>query len=284
MEQETFHPGIGTPTLGADVGEERRRQLANFLKTRRESLTPAVLGLPHTRRRRVPGLRREEVAEAAGISVAWYTWIEQARELKLSAGTLQRLSAALRLTGVEEGHLYRLAGHPPPYTNTEDHGAVLAVLQRMIAAMDPNPAYVLDPLWNLVAWNKGATELFGDFAEIEEEKRNMVRLTFLDERSREFFVNWSQVACCVLGHFRSDSAEHVGEARWQRLVDEVKAGSELFREWWAEHNVTSPFHWRKEVVHPALGRKFYDSLDLQLFQPGRYRIVTYVPVAEAEAR
>jgi transcriptional regulator with XRE-family HTH domain len=276
MEQESAYPGISTPSLEKNAGEERRRQLADFLRTRRASLVPAALGLPSTRRRRVNGLRREEVAEAAGISVAWYTWVEQGRDLNLSTGTLQRLSAALRLTEAEQGHLYRLAGHPPPYSPVRDDESVIPVLDRMIRAMEPNPAYVLDPVWNVVAWNADAVDLFGDFEKIPAEHRNMVRLVFLDEGFRNRFCNWLEVACCVLGHFRSDSAEHVEDAYWKTLVSDLNAGSEQFHVWWEHHNVTSPFHRRKEIAHPVHGRKVYDSLDLQLFQPGRYRIVTYV--------
>lgn len=107
----------------------------------------------------------------------------------------------------------------------------------------------------------------------------MVRLTFLDERFRELFADWSQVACCVLGHFRSDSAEHVEAVSWRELVEELKTHSPEFGLWWPHHNVTSPFHLRKEIVHPSLGKLLYDSLDLQLFQPGKYRIITYVQTA-----
>src|ERR1700744_1784816 len=114
MEQESRYPGTATPTLDAQSGEERRRQLAHFLKTRRGLLTPASVGLPQTRRRRVQGLRREEVAEAAGISVAWYTWIEQARDLNLSLATLNGISRALRLNEDERAHLFELAGQPIP--------------------------------------------------------------------------------------------------------------------------------------------------------------------------
>ncbi len=110
MEQVIAYPGTTTPTLSTN---SRRHELAGFLRSRRENLSPEALGLPRTTRRRVPGLRREEVAEAAGISTAWYTWIEQARDLNLSLATLDSLGQALRLDPQERAHLFQLAGHPP---------------------------------------------------------------------------------------------------------------------------------------------------------------------------
>lgn len=144
MDQESLHPGIGSTTLL--FGTARRHELAHFLRTRREALTPASVGLPTTRRRRLVGLRREEVAEAAGISVAWYTWMEQARDLNLSTDTLDRLSRALQLNAQEERHLFQRAGHAPPVSGAlpAQGETVLPAIEQLLRSIAPNPAYVLD--------------------------------------------------------------------------------------------------------------------------------------------
>ncbi len=255
--------------------------VANLLTSSKrvgEALSPVDVGLPHTRRRRVRGLRREEVAEAAGISIAWYTWIEQARDLNISEATLENLSRALHLGTQEREHMFQLAGHPAPQPRLDHSQQVLESVKQVIASMDPNPSYVLDTRWNLLAWNRGARELFGDFGDIPEHRRNLIRLTFLDPQYRQLFINWSDVAHCTMAHFRTDSVAHVDDPSWLGLIDELTSESHEFKEWWANHNVTWPHNWQKEVIHPQHGRQFYNTFDLELFRPARLRVVTYIPV------
>lgn len=133
---------------------------------------------------------------------------------------------------------------------------------------------------NVVTWNEGAAALFGDFRGLPQNHRNMIRLMFLDPAYRGLFRDWTAAARCVLSHFRSDSAGCVEDPAWQRLVEELRLGSDEFAEWWQGHLVTAPFHWRKELMHPAHGLRKYDTLDLQLAQPDRYRIVSYIPLED----
>lgn len=147
-------PGTTTTT--------RRQELALFVKARREALSPTV----QRGRRRVKGLRREEVAEAAGISVAWYTWTEQAREVNLSDETLEGLVRALQLQPQERSHLYELAGSSVPMSEVGELEGALPSLRLMLASMEPNPSYLLDLNWNLLAWNEAAESLFG-FSKLE---------------------------------------------------------------------------------------------------------------------
>jgi transcriptional regulator with XRE-family HTH domain len=145
MEQVISYPRTGTPTLTPPLnrnlnGNSRRQELASFLRSRRESLSPEATGIPRTLRRRVRGLRREEVAEAAGISTAWYTWIEQARDLNLSIATLDSIGRALHLNAEEREHLFQLAGQNAPLPTSQQDDLVMTPLREMLRGMEPNPA------------------------------------------------------------------------------------------------------------------------------------------------
>ncbi|HEY6849318.1 MAG TPA: helix-turn-helix transcriptional regulator [Terracidiphilus sp.] len=279
MEQDRRYPGTSTPTLTSmpEMGDySRRRELADFLRARREGLSPERIGLPLTRRRRVPGLRREEVAEAAGISTAWYTYIEQARDLNLSPATLGRIGLALHLNGEERDHLFQLAGHAAPLQEDQGVTMVMTPLLGMLRGMEPNPAYALDPKWNIVAWNRASETIFGDLESVHPAERNYLNLIFTSSVLRERFVNWEDVARCSIAHFRTDSAAHVNDPEWMRMVDELRARSGFFRDWWPKHNVAWPHTWRKELRTPG-GNRIFHSFDMELSKPARLRIVTYIP-------
>jgi transcriptional regulator with XRE-family HTH domain len=281
MEQVINYPRTGTPTLTPPPvnrslnGDSRRQQLASFLRSRRESLSPEAIGIPRTLRRRVRGLRREEVAEAAGISTAWYTWIEQARDLNLSIATLDSIGHALRLNAEERQHLFQLAGQNAPLPASQQDDLVMTPLREMLRGMEPNPAYALDPKWDIVAWNQGAETIFGDLGRMPREERNYMKLIFTAPAFRELFVNWEEVARCSLAHFRSDSAGDVDDPDWLRMVADLKKRSSAFYDWWPQHNVAWPYNWRKELRLPT-GNKFYNSFDMELSRPIRLRIVTYI--------
>lgn len=257
-------PGTATTT--------RRQELASFLKARREALAPSNPGT----RRRVKGLRREEVAEAAGISVAWYTWIEQARELNLSTETLEGLSRALQLQPQERSHLYELAGSTAPLTEDGQVDLALPSIRQMLDSMHPNPSYVLDLNWNVLAWNASADTLFG-FSQMPVERRNYIWLCFTSPDFRALFTRWEGVAHCAMAHFRTDSVGSVEDPAWLARIEELCAASPEFREWWPLHNVAWPHSWRKELRHPHNGQTVYNTFDLELYRPARLRIVTYMP-------
>lgn len=279
MEQVIAYPGSAATSLSPPSRDGRRRELASFLRGRREALLPEALGMPRTARRRVGGLRREEVAEAAGISAAWYTWIEQAREVNLSLTTLNGISRALRLNEDERAHLFELAGQPIPVPEAGQDDEAMVSLRAMLGGLDPNPAYALDSHWQIVAWNKSAAIIFGDLNAMPTDDRNYLRLIFTSPRLRELFVNWEEVARCSLAHFRGDSAGNVDDVRWELLVSDLRRHSRTFREWWKQHNVAWPHSWRKELRLPD-GNRIYNTFDLALLRPMRLRIVSYIPAVE----
>src|ERR687890_1251761 len=156
------------------LSEERRREIADFLRSRRMRRQPEELGLPRGRRRRTPGLRREEVATAAGVSAEWYTWLEQAREVRPSAEVLSRISIALRLEPNETRHLLTLGGYATPASGGDAPRAVSVSLrlQRLIDQMEYGPAWVFGERWDILAWNRAASVIHGDLTHLQGIERN----------------------------------------------------------------------------------------------------------------
>ncbi len=256
---------------------ERRRELADFLRTRRARLSPARAGLGEKSRRRTPGLRREEVAELADIGIAWYTWLEQGRDIQASADVLERVAGALQLNTDERLALFLLARqHPPlaPLTET----AVTPALQRFLECQSPNPAYITNRRWDLVAWNKQASLILGEIEAHPQEQRNIVWLIFTDPWPRHVLAEWESVAQRVLALFRLDSARHPGESGG--LIDRLQAASPEFRQWWSRHDVTGSPHSRKELNHPHLGRLVFEPMVFHPQEVPSLRVSVYSPISE----
>ncbi len=178
-------------------------QLGTYLKDRRTKLDPAALGFS-LRRRRTPGLRREEVAQRANVSATWYTWLEQGRGGSPSADVLDRLARALMLTDDEREHLFLIGlGRPPEvrYHATE----VTPRLQRVLDSLLLTPAFIRTATWDVVAWNHASTAI-ADYAAIPPEQRNSLRLLFLDRERRAQLPNWESDARFVVAAFRADVA------------------------------------------------------------------------------
>src|SRR5579862_8462578 len=180
-----------------------RNSLGNYLKDRRARLDPAAFGFS-LRRRRTPGLRREEVAQRANISPTWYTWLEQGRGGAPSADVLDRIARALMLTDVERERLFLLGLGRPPEARYRKNEGVTPRLQRVLDTLDPSPALIRTAIWDVIAWNRAATVIFGDYGKAPPEQRNILRYFFLDPRARASQYDWESVARFVLGAFRAD--------------------------------------------------------------------------------
>jgi transcriptional regulator with XRE-family HTH domain len=228
-------------------------QLGTYLRDRRAKLDPAALGFPAERRRTL-GLRREEVAQRANISPTWYTWLEQGRGGAPSADVLDRIARALMLTDVEREHLFLLGlGRPPDarYRKTE---GVTPRLQRVLDALDPCPALIRTAIWDVVAWNRAATVMLGDYGSLPPAQRNILRFIFLDPRARAAQYDWERVARFVLGAFRVEAARAGAAAEVEPLVEELSRLSPEFRAMWRDNDVQGPHGEAvKHIRHPVLG-------------------------------
>ncbi len=259
------------------VSEGSRQELADFLRSRRSRIKIDETTLPRGLRRRVSGLRREEVAELSGIGTTWYTWLEQGRPVNVSTATLARIAEALRLDGEEHTHLFMLAGKMVPNgAHSCAAERIKSTASKVLQALDPNPSYLLNPFWDVLAWNNAASEVFVDFPSLAEDERNMVWLAFTNRRLRKKMRNWEAFAHCVLAHFRSDSSAHTQDARWQQIVRSLQEQSEEFRAWWAQHEVAWPQDFTNEIRDSSGMVRFYNGLNLKVQGAPDLKIVSYV--------
>ncbi|MEV0258795.1 helix-turn-helix transcriptional regulator [Streptomyces sp. NPDC050732] len=234
---------------------DSRAELSEFLRTRRARLKPQDVGLPDFgRHRRVPGLRREELAQLAGVSVAYYTRLEQGNGRNVSGEVLDAIARALRLTDAEQAHLTRLA---KPKTLKKKRAArqqhMRPALQQLLDTIVTVPAYVVGRRSDILGWNALAAALFGDWGELAPAQRNWARICFLDPRSRELFVDWDQKASDIVSYLRMDAGCYPNDPELSSLVGELSVKSEEFRSLWATHDVREKGHGVKRMRHPLVG-------------------------------
>ncbi|NUR05193.1 MAG: helix-turn-helix domain-containing protein [Streptomyces sp.] len=246
------------PAVGA---LDPRAELSEFLRTRRARLKPEDVGLrDFGRYRRVPGLRREELAQLADVSVAYYTRLEQGNGQNVSAEVLDAIARALRLSDAEHAHLTHLA--KPKQQKKKPAGRAQQVrgpLRTLLDTMDGVPAVLVGRRSDILAWNRMAAAVFGDWAELPTQEQNWARLVFLRPEYRDLFVDWEHKASDVVAQLRMDAGSHPNDARLSALVGELSVKSEEFRRLWATHDVKDRCHGIQRLHHPLVG-----ELDLRL--------------------
>ncbi|MGC4747322.1 helix-turn-helix transcriptional regulator [Micromonospora sp. DT201] len=238
----------------------RRAELRDFLRSRRERVSPADVGMPSGGRRRTPGLRREEVAVLAGVGVSWYTWLEQGRDIKVSEDVLDAIGRTLRLEAIERAHLYRLAGLNPPETPPTPAVPASPELLRLLHAWSPRPAYVRDRHWNFTAVNDAARAVFG----YGETDHNCLVSFFTNNRYRVMHRHWAQTAPEVAAGFRADAARYPDDPEFARVAADLATVSPEFAELWARHDVAEHTSAVKAVDHPEAGTLLFDATLLPL--------------------
>ncbi|WP_354637898.1 helix-turn-helix transcriptional regulator [Kitasatospora camelliae] len=233
-----------------------------FLRSRRARLNPQEVALPDFGgTRRVAGLRREEVALLAGVSVDYYTRMEQGRVANPSEAVLDALARALRLDEDETRHLHQLARPRrtgPAAAGTPPHGAagqpsVRPMFRRLLDELTDLPALVMGPRLDVLAWNAAAVALLGDYARFDAAERNIARITFLEPASRELFADWADCARENVAYLHLEAGRRPGDPRLARLIGELSMRSEDFRRWWAEHPVRDKTSGTKRFRHPVVG-------------------------------
>jgi transcriptional regulator with XRE-family HTH domain len=258
----------------------RRRELGAYLRSRRERLTPADVGLAPGLRRRTPGLRREEVALLADIGITWYTWLEQGRDVKPSAELLTAIGAALRLDTAEKRHLFLLAGRPTPDRSPTEEERIEEPLSRMLTSLTAQPAYVMGRRWDVLAWNQAAEAVFGDYGALEGDACNIMHLVFANLRHRHMLMDWEQVARAALGLFRADSAKYVGDPAFERLIAELARLSPQFREWWPKRDVLQRLAGVKRLKHPAVGLMAFEHMSFAVDDGSDMKLIVYTPLVQ----
>lgn len=244
------------------MSDSQRAELAAFLRARRAQVTQRDVGLPEDMepgRRRTPGLRREEVAELAGMSLTWYTWLEQGRRIAASPQVIDALARALLLEPGQHRHLRRLAG----LADLTEHGRPPAAgrAQLLVDSLMPNVASVYDGHFDFVAWNVAYARVRTDPAELPEGRRNLLWWMFTDLRNRAMMRSWEPAARAVLSQFRAVVGRRPDDQRLTAIVTGLRAASPEFSAWWQEYPVNEFRPATIGLSHPAAG-----ELDLRLYQ------------------
>ncbi|MGW7054080.1 helix-turn-helix transcriptional regulator [Streptomyces sp. NPDC054887] len=233
---------------------DQRAELSEFLRSRRARLKPEDVGLPDFgRHRRVPGLRREELAQLAGVSVAYYTRLEQGNGRNVSMGVLDAIARALRLSDAERAHLTHLAKPTQKRKRPARPQRLRPGVQQLMDAMEGVPAYVMGRRTDVLGSNRLARALFGDITALPPEERNLARLLFLADEFRDVYVDWELKACEVVSYLRLDAGCHPDDPLLSTLVGELSVKSEVFRSLWAAHHVKDKGHGSKRLHHPLVG-------------------------------
>ncbi|TWD82266.1 helix-turn-helix protein [Kribbella amoyensis] len=263
---------------------ERHRELGAFLRSRRERIRPEEVGFAPGGRRRTPGLRREEVAQLAGVGITWYTWLEQGRDINVSAQVLDAVARTLRLDRLERSHLYRLAGLPPgPVTG--ECTVLPDSVQRMLDKASPYPAVVLNARYDVLAFNDAYCKVLLDMATIPPEERNLLWLTFVSEEWQCRFTEAESLQLHMVAGYRGALADHLGEPAWQELTQQLLSRSPLFADLWERYEVAAPSNNIKLLETARHGLVRVEPVNLWLTQLGQVRATVYTAADdESEAK
>jgi hypothetical protein len=281
-EPPTMAQTSTTATTPRGTQARRRDDLAQFLRSRRARITPADVGIPAGLRRRTPGLRREEVAQLAGVGVTWYTWLEQGRPIHASTQVLDAIARTLRLDQAEREHLYRLADVPAvPSAPAE---CLPAEIQTILDALVPVPAVVYNGRYDVLAWNATYRALFPGLTKAPVDERNALWQLFVVPPCCSAIGNWEAEVRTLVATFRASFGRHLGEPAWTSFVERLSAASPKFAEMWADHDVASPSA-RVKIFVRNLGevRVNTTATSLGISASPETRLVVYTPMSDADA-
>jgi transcriptional regulator with XRE-family HTH domain len=275
----TQAPGTDrTPAADRTQAAARRDELAAFLRNRRERLTPDDVGIVTSGRRRTPGLRREEVAQLAGVGVTWYTWLEQGRDIAPSPQVLDAIVRTLRLDNHERTHVFRLSEVVDP-SHVDGSNALPDSIQPLLDQLEPFPAAVVNGRYDVLAYNRTYAALMAPLAELPPEDRNVLRLMFTNQETRSRMVDWEQAAGFLVATFRSSMAKHLGEPAWKCFLGQMLALPE-FAEVWERHEIRPIQRMTKRIFSPSVGLLHMETTSLWLAESVGIRMVTYTPTDE----
>lgn len=260
-----------------DFDDMRRKQLGEFLKIRRSKVSPEQAGLQPTKRRRTPGLRREEVAELAGISPDWYTRLEQGRNIQVSSAVLYQLAEAFQLDSNEQKHLFSLAQLQVPLENATDKNFISPMLQNFLDTQGCSPAYITNVKWDIVAWNKAACAVFGDYEVMSARDRNVLWRAFTSSEMKNLLEDWDGHAKKRIAQFRASYAQLYNDPWWNKIVNELMEISDVFKIWWKQYDVLNVPEGTKIVHHPVVGDLQLGHLSFRLCDSPDMIVTVHIP-------
>ncbi|MGQ2966239.1 helix-turn-helix transcriptional regulator [Methylophilus sp.] len=260
--------------------DTRRQELAEFLQAMRQRGSPEAFGFPSGSRRRTQGLRREEVAQLAGISATWYTWIEQAREINVSPDALDRLATALKLSKTERSYLFDMADRRDPQAHQSEVDTAPETLVSILSQIQV-PAYIMGRTWDLLAWNQAAAALFTGLLDIAwptGQHPNLLRFVFANPLARQFVVNWEMRSRRLVAEFRADCRSRLEEPEVKQLVDELSSSSPEYDRFRKQHDVLERQGGQREFQHPQDGLIHFQQVTLRLVEQEQLKLVLLQPV------
>jgi transcriptional regulator with XRE-family HTH domain len=259
----------------------RRHELAAFLRSRRERVAPEDVGLPGGSRRRTAGLRREEVAQLAGVGVTWYTWLEQGRPIRASVQVLEAVARTLRLDPTERRHLFQLAEMPD--TSPPDHAGshLRPQVQVILDGLNPMPATVVTERFDILAWNRAHAVLFPRTAEVPLAERNTLLYVFARGDCCNAIKNRNDQRAALVAQLRASYGHHVGDPAWTAFIRRLEAASPEFAAMWATQDVAHPSYYRKVFRHPLYPRLEMTATSFAVQTAPGTRMVVYTPDNEA---
>jgi transcriptional regulator with XRE-family HTH domain len=273
--------GMMTATAAGACDRTRRAELAAFLRSRRERITPEEAGLPPGFRRRTAGLRREEVAQLSGVGVTWYTWLEQGRPINASGQVLDAVARTLRLDQAEREHLYRLANSSAAPPAPAGDGPGLPDIQEILDGLTTLPATVLNERFDVLAWNAAFAALFPTVVAAPPADRNTLWLNFIHPECCHPYLNRADQLGMMVAQLRGAYGRHLGEPAWTGFVRRLQAASPEFARMWDQHEVASPASYLKIFRHPAYERLTMTTNSLAVLAVPGTRMVVYTPADDA---
>ncbi|CAM4430038.1 helix-turn-helix transcriptional regulator [Paenibacillus tarimensis] len=263
--------------------QTRRQVLSAFLKAQRAKLQPEAFGLPAGQRRRTPGLRREEVAQLAGVSTTWYTWLEQGRDIQVSASVLECIAGALRLTLDERNYLYALAMDTGSGASLQPEAPVeiSQPLQRIMHELRNCPVIISDRRCRIVGWNEAASHVFLDFERIPAEQRNMIQLLFERKEFRRLAVNWEHFVREFLAIFRVYYGQYVEDEWYEQFLNTMREKHADFNPLWERSGVRAAPEVVLEFRHAKAGRMLFHLTSLQVQGEADLRCSIYTPAPDS---
>lgn len=255
-----------------------RTELGQFLRRKRAAVDRAEYDLPPAGRSRTTGLRREEIAFLSGVSVTWYTWLEQGRDINPSRQVIDAIAVNLRLTRAEHDYMLGLCGFAPsPAPELVEPAAAPQHVQHLIDALDPAPAFAVTAHWDIVAWNAAYERLFPGVATAPATERNLLQFVFTDPYVRDMLPDWDLTSRQFLAEYRAESGARTGGPEHVRLVAHLRHVSGDFADAWDQHRVQRFSTRRRAFRHPVDGEREFEQVSLVPQDAPELKVIAYLP-------
>lgn len=264
--------------------DTRLQEISRFLKTKRSEIKPDMIGLKSSGRRKIPGLRREEVAALANISTNWYTWLEQGRDINISPSVIESISKALMLNLAEKKYFYSLLNnevvfHTPNYFN--ENVRITPSLQTILDQLDSFPIIVSDRRRFVVGWNQLSEKIFMDFGNLPNEERNLLDY-IMSENFKKILDNWNETVKIYLSIFKTYYGEFIYDTWYENYIGFLENKYPEFQKLWHESEVAGPSETPLKIKHKNLGNLHFNLNSIQVLGQDNLRVSIYTPIEGTE--